>query len=89
MASGKTRRRDERGLKRRARTATRPVPIPPELVTLLRAHLTTYGTDADGRLFRGVRGGEVPVRVYDAVWRRARHATFTPEVVAGPLARTP
>ena len=29
---------DERHLKHRARKTTRPVPIPPELVTLLRAH---------------------------------------------------
>lgn len=81
--------RDQRGLKHRARTTTRPVPIPPELVAILRKHLDTYGTDTDGRLFRGVRGGEVPVRIYNAVWRKTRLATFTPEVAAGPLAQTP
>jgi integrase len=81
--------RDKRGLKRRARKATRPVPIPPELVSVLRAHINEFGTDDEGRLFRGERGGEVPVRLYNEVWRKARLATFTPDVLAGPLAKTP
>ncbi len=33
---------DERHLKHRARKTTRPVPIPPELVTLLRAHIKDH-----------------------------------------------
>lgn len=81
--------RDERGLKHRAETTVRPVPIPPELVKILRVHLTTFGTDSSGRLFRGERGGPVPVRLYNAVWRKARAATFTPDVLASPLAETP
>jgi integrase len=81
--------RDKRGLKRRARKATRPVPIPPELVTILRAHLHEFGTDDQGRLFCGERGGDVPVRLYNEVWRKARLAAFTPEVLTGPLAKTP
>ncbi|POM25236.1 uroporphyrinogen-III synthase [Actinomadura rubteroloni] len=47
---------EERGLKGRAEGTRRPVPIPPELVTLLMAHLDAYGTAADGRLFRPVGG---------------------------------
>ncbi|SCF63217.1 MULTISPECIES: hypothetical protein [unclassified Streptomyces] len=35
---------EERGLKRRARRATRAIPIPPTLVALLRLHLATHGT---------------------------------------------
>ncbi len=81
--------RDERGLKRRARTATRLVPIPPELVRILREHLKKFGTDPDGRLFTGEHGGEVPVRLYNEVWRKARQATFTPEVHKSTLAQTP
>ncbi|MGL5827355.1 MAG: hypothetical protein ACRCYU_21480, partial [Nocardioides sp.] len=41
---------EERALKHRARTATRPVPHPPRLVALLRDHLDTFGT-ASGWLF--------------------------------------
>jgi hypothetical protein len=33
----------------RARKATRRVPIPPELVAMLRAHLEQFGTGPDGR----------------------------------------
>lgn len=29
------------------------------------------------------------MRLYNEVWRRARQAAFTPEVLAGPLAKTP
>lgn len=34
---------EERGLNRRARNSTRPVPIPPVLVQILREHLQTHG----------------------------------------------
>jgi integrase len=44
------RSRQARGLKHRAGTETRSVPIPPVLVALLRAHLARYGTAPDGRL---------------------------------------
>lgn len=81
--------RDRRGLKHRPRKATRPVPIPPELVAVLWEHLDQFGTDDEGRLFRGERGGDVPVRLYNEVWRKAREAVFTPDVAASPLARRP
>lgn len=83
------RHRDERGLKHRAPDAVRVVPIPPELVPILRAHLDEFGTDAEGRLFFGERGGEIPVITYTRMWQRARGATFAPDVLASPLARTP
>jgi hypothetical protein len=35
---------DERGLKHRATDETRRVPIPPELVAILRAHIDTFGS---------------------------------------------
>jgi hypothetical protein len=41
--------RQERGLKHRAENETRTIPIPPELVRLLRAHIKKYGTTPDGR----------------------------------------
>lgn len=37
---------EERGLKHRAPTETRPVRIPPELVRMLRDHIETFGTAA-------------------------------------------
>jgi hypothetical protein len=36
--------RQERSLKHRAAHETRTIPIPPELVRLLRAHIRRYGT---------------------------------------------
>jgi integrase len=52
---------EDRGLEGRprqasARRATRNVPIPPELVTLLREHIAHFGTGEDGRLFRSENG---------------------------------
>jgi integrase len=81
--------RDDRGLKHRAPDAIRTVPIPPELVVILRAHLDTYGLGEDGRLFVGERGGEVPVITYNRTWRAARKVAFTEAVQASPLARSP
>jgi integrase len=65
------------------------VPIPPELVDLLRAHLEQFGTAEDGRLFRTEAGGEIQDSHYAALWRRARAAALTPEEVASPLAGRP
>ena len=57
------------------------VPISPELVVILRAHLTEFGADADGRPFRGEREGAIPVITYDGrVWQRVRELALTPEV---------
>ncbi|MGW3416644.1 tyrosine-type recombinase/integrase [Streptomyces phaeochromogenes] len=80
---------DERGLKRRARKATRPVPIPPTLVAMLRAHLDRFGTAADGRLFRAPRGGRIGSNEYTDLWQQARKAALTPEEAATPLADVP
>ena len=49
--------RQERGLKHRAANETRTIPIPPELVRLLRAHIKRYGTTPDGRVFQTTPGG--------------------------------
>ncbi|MFF3743574.1 tyrosine-type recombinase/integrase [Streptomyces kronopolitis] len=80
---------EERGLKRRARSATRDVPIPPELVHLLRDHLDRYGTAPDGRLFRAARGGFLLSKEYPEVWKEARKAALTAEQAATPLAAVP
>ncbi|MBM9506815.1 site-specific integrase [Actinacidiphila acididurans] len=80
---------DTRGLKRRARNATRSVPIPPDLVRLLRAHLQRYGTAPDGRLFRAVRGGRVPSTEYCRIWATARRRTLLPRDAETPFAKVP
>jgi integrase len=78
---------DDRRLKHRAEEDTRPVPIPPELVTILREHIEEFGTAADGRLFRTATGG----MIYDTThtWAAARTLALVPEQVASPLAGRP
>ncbi|GGO86486.1 tyrosine-type recombinase/integrase [Wenjunlia tyrosinilytica] len=80
---------DSRGLKRRARKATRPVPIPPVLVATLREHLTEYGVADDGRLFRAHRGGHVLSKEYGEIWKAARLAVLSPRECKTPLAEVP
>jgi integrase len=79
---------DERGLKHREEDEERPVPIPPELVAMLRAHIETYGTTPDGRLFYTRSGGSYH-NDYARVWREARKLAFTPGQVEPPLAGRP
>ncbi|MFG2903689.1 tyrosine-type recombinase/integrase [Kitasatospora sp. NPDC048286] len=80
---------DPRGLKHRAETATRPVPIPPELVKLLREHIEQHGTAPDGRLFRTFRDGMVQESGYGVVWAAARAEVFSEDERATPLAKRP
>ncbi|WP_100879634.1 site-specific integrase [Pseudonocardia alni] len=58
-------------------------------MALRRAHLAEHGTTPDGRLFRGVRGGDLPEGTYCRAWRKARASALTPEDAASPLARRP
>lgn len=84
------RNRDDRHLKQRARGESRTVPCPPELTTLLHAHIDRFGAALDGRLFRGERNNmELPKLTIVRAWQRARLAVFTPEVAATSLAKTP
>lgn len=80
---------DDQGLKWRARKVTRPVPIPPELVAMLRWHIYRYGAAPDGRLFRTARGGMVQESGYGEVWGRARERALTPRQLASPLGARP
>lgn len=80
---------EKRGLKRRARKATRPVPIPPVLVRLIREHTRKFGVATDGRLFRAARGGRVRSTEYCALWDTARTKTLSPEEAKTPLAGVP
>lgn len=81
---------EERNLKRRAEGAVRVVPIPSQLVAILRWHIATFGTTSDGRLFRGKRNGApVGASVYCDAWRRAREVGLSPQQAASPLASDP
>lgn len=80
---------EERGLKHRPLRETRLVPIPPELVSLLRAHIETFGVAADGRMFSSERGRVVASTAISDVWAEARSRALTPEQVASPLAARP
>jgi integrase len=80
---------ERRGLKHRARAETRTVPIPPELVSLLRAHVYLYGTAPDGRPFRGLHGGPLSESVYDRWWKLARNKALSAAQAESPLARRP
>ncbi|WP_440104171.1 tyrosine-type recombinase/integrase [Streptosporangium sp. H16] len=80
---------EERGLKHRGSADVRPVPIPPELVKILRQHIDEYGTGADGRIFRSERGGVIASTAYTEVWQDARALALTPAQVASPLGRRP
>ncbi|WP_097865511.1 tyrosine-type recombinase/integrase [Streptomyces sp. rh34] len=80
---------DTRGLKKRARKATRSVPIPPVLVHLVREHIKQFGTAEDGRLFRAVQGGHLLSKEYGEIWQAARREVLTEAEVGSPLADVP
>jgi integrase len=80
--------RERRQLKHRPEGDSRIVPIHPELTKVLVDHLA-LGTAPDGRLFSGVRGGELPTITYRRAWIKARQAALTPAEQASPLARRP
>jgi integrase len=80
---------DESGLKHRDKGADRPVPIPPELVTILREHIETFETAPDGRLFHTRSGGIFSGSAYADVWQTARTLALTPDRVASRLAGHP
>jgi integrase len=80
---------DERGLKHRSASETRSVPIPPELIHILRHHIEMFGTAGDGRLFSSNRGNVVASTAISDVWAEARTLALTPEQVASPLAGRP
>jgi integrase len=78
--------RERRGLKHRADNETRPIPIPPVLVAILRAHIERHGTGPDGRIFRTARGNPLNDTGYTRVWKRARARALAPAQQATPLA---
>jgi integrase len=81
--------REMRQLKHRAEGDSRIVPTHPELTRLLRQHLANFVTEPDGRLFGGVRGGELPTITYRRAWIKARRTALSVAEQASPLARRP
>jgi integrase len=81
--------REKRQLKHRAAGDSRIVPIHPELTKLLRDHLARFDIAPYGRLFGGVRGGELPTITYRRAWIKARQAALTEAEQASPLAGGP
>lgn len=65
------------------------MPCPPELTELLWEHINRYGFGPDGLLFRGERGGPVPMITYTRVWRAVRAIALTEEAQRTPLAGRP
>ncbi|MEV8003785.1 site-specific integrase [Streptomyces parvus] len=80
---------EDRHLKARAVKDSRPVPIPPHFVRLLREHIASQGTAPDGRLFRTSRGGLLQETGYGEVWAKARHDVLGEDEAASPLVRRP
>ncbi|MFE3592723.1 hypothetical protein ACFXOY_35030 [Streptomyces niveus] len=76
-------------LKRRAAKATRVVPIPPVLVSMLRDHMRQLGVAPDGRLFRNAAGKYIDASAYGITWGRAREAVLTLDEHALELAKRP
>ena len=83
------RSRERRSLKHRAANETRPVPIHPELVKVLRRHLDQFGTGPSGQLFIGPRGGTPDESTYLRIWDDARKAALSAREYASPLAKRP
>ena len=81
--------RQERGLKHRAAHETRTIPIPPDLVRILRVHIRRYGTTPDGRIFQTSRAGIIQDSAYSAVWAQAREKALTPAQFRSPLGCRP
>jgi integrase len=69
---------EERGLKGRSRKSVRKVPIPPQLVHILREHIECFGTTADGRLFRSEHGSPIQPSTWWRVWQKVRSLALTP-----------
>lgn len=83
---GRNRGRPDTG--RRTRTSRR-VPIPPELVVILRDHITRFGTAPDGRLFRSENGNPIQQSTWWQVWQKVRARSLPADQLPTPLLRRP
>jgi len=63
--------REDKGLKHRPESATRPVPLPPVVVDRLRSHIERWPHD-DGRVLRNGNGRPVTADNWGPAWDRIR-----------------
>jgi hypothetical protein len=80
-------RREQRQLKARPKGEWRRVPTAPPLTALLRWHLTAFDPGPEGRVFAGIRGGELATITYRRAWDNARRTALSPIEYASPLAQ--
>ncbi|MGG2459356.1 tyrosine-type recombinase/integrase [Streptomyces sp. RGM 3693] len=78
---------EERELKGRGEGDTRPVPIHPSLVVLLREMIKEFGLEDGDRLFPGEKGGMLAGSVFRRVWRKARKAILTEHELNSPTGK--
>ncbi|MEU5683474.1 hypothetical protein [Streptomyces venezuelae] len=65
------------------------MPIPPQFVRILRAHIGRFGVAPDGRMFRNQAGNYVDAAAYGTTWARARKCVLTRTERASGLAERP
>ena len=85
----KGRTRGRTGDAQQSRRPVRRVPIPPELVDLLREHIRRFGVGPDGRLFRSEHGNVIQPSTWWRVWQKVRAQVLTQQQHATPLLRRP
>lgn len=78
--------RDKRGLKQREVGETRPVPMPPQLVAILRHHLANTKPGPENRFLRSQTGGILPAVTCRRAFATARAASFTTAEAESPVA---
>lgn len=70
---------DRQGQKwRHVDAAPRQVPLPPELVSIIRDHIASYGVGQDGLLFRNKAGNPLTVELTGKAFRKARAKLHPP-----------
>ncbi|WP_344657017.1 hypothetical protein [Catenulispora subtropica] len=55
----------------------------------LRAHIETFGTAPDGRLFVRANGRDIRYATFASLWSKAREAVLSPEQIDSPLGKRP
>jgi integrase len=80
---------EARGLKHRAATATRRVPVAPPLAEILDRHIERCQIGPNGKLFRSGRGQPIATSTYTRAWRNIRVDVLDDAQQSSPLARRP